>query len=196
MAVGCTPPPPAAAAEEEEAAYEAGGGEEDGWAGGEGGAWPEDGDGPLTSPLEPRAEGGWEAAAAAARPRRPAGTPNKRLKAAFRARQSLAGAGLRTDADTGVRRSTRERIRPLEYWRNETKSYGRDGSTRALCTLQTVTLRSPEPHWPAPDGRKRRAAAAAAAAAAAPAAKPPRRGAMVLSSDEEEEQATAGEESD
>jgi hypothetical protein len=107
------------------------------------------------------------AAARAKRATRPPGTPNKRLKAAMRARKSLAHAGLRTEEATGVRRSTRERLRPLEYWRNETKTYGR--THRSLPTVTAVTLRSPEPAWPAPDGWKPpRARAGRVPAAGAP----------------------------
>ena len=84
------------------------------------------------------------------RPRRPAGTPNKRLRAAFANRKSLAAAGLAVQ-DGGARRSTRDRMRPLEYWRNETKAYGR--THRSLPTVAAVTMRSPEPGWPAPEGR-------------------------------------------
>jgi len=107
-------------------------------------------------------------------PKRVAGTPNKRLRAAFAARKSLAAAGLTNRPPDGVRRSTRDRIRPLEYWRNETKAYGR--SHVSLPTVASVTLRSPEPVWPAPDGWGAKKLAetgvnVAAAAAAAPAAK-------------------------
>jgi len=85
----------------------------------------------------------------------------------MRARKSLAHAGLRTEEATGVRRSTRERLRPLEYWRNETKTYGR--THRSLPTVTAVTLRSPEPAWPAPDGWKPpRARAGRVPAAGAP----------------------------
>jgi len=82
----------------------------------------------------------------------PPGTPNKRLKAAFRGRKSLAWAGMQLEEGSGVRRSTRAHLRPLEYWRNETKAYGRQH--QSLPTVASVTLRSPEPQWPAPAGWK------------------------------------------
>ena len=39
-------------------------------------------------------------------------------------------------------------MRPLEYWRNEKKTYGR--SHNSLPTVKTVDLASPNPEWPAP----------------------------------------------
>ncbi|GFR49508.1 hypothetical protein Agub_g11548 [Astrephomene gubernaculifera] len=82
-------------------------------------------------------------------------------------RKSLAGAGLVVD-DVGVRRSTRNRVRPLEYWRGEVKSYGRDH--KSLITVKSIHMRTPEPEWPLPTGKqgraKRKARAVQAAAAA------------------------------
>lgn len=58
-----------------------------------------------------------------------------------------AGAGLLLDEDQGVRRSSRSRIRPLEYWRNEHKLYGREH--RTMPTVVGVETRTPNPQWPA-----------------------------------------------
>ncbi|ESQ35243.1 hypothetical protein EUTSA_v10006918mg [Eutrema salsugineum] len=43
----------------------------------------------------------------------------------FSRRKSLAGAGLQWEKESGVRRSTRIKSRPLEYWRGERFLYGR-----------------------------------------------------------------------
>ena len=59
---------------------------------------------------------------------------------------------MQLEEGSGVRRSTRAHLRPLEYWRNETKAYGRQH--QSLPTVASVTLRSPEPQWPAPAGWK------------------------------------------
>ena len=46
----------------------------------------------------------------------------------------------------GVRRSSRTRIKPLEYWRNEHKRYGREFKT--LPTVMGVETRTPNTQWP------------------------------------------------
>ena len=66
-------------------------------------------------------------------------TPNRRLKKDFASRKSLAGHGIKLDVDTGVRRSTRTRMRPLEYWRNEKKSYGRSHNSTFLKHVVHIT---------------------------------------------------------
>ena len=138
VAVGMTPP----AAVAWEAAAEDDGGAPAAWGGydDDDGGYGGNADVPVPTP-----------ASLVKRPRRPAGTPNKRLRAAFANRKSLAAAGLAVQDGTGARRSTRDRMRPLEYWRNETKAYGR--THRSLPTVAAVTMRSPEPGWPAPEGR-------------------------------------------
>lgn len=59
-------------------------------------------------------------------------TPNRRLKKDFASRKSLASHGIKLDEESGLRRSTRTRMRPLEYWRNEKKSYGRNHNSKSL----------------------------------------------------------------
>ncbi|GAX73176.1 hypothetical protein CEUSTIGMA_g629.t1 [Chlamydomonas eustigma] len=80
------------------------------------------------------------------RARRQAGerenTRNKR-------RKSLAGDGLALDLVDGRRKSTRGHQRPLEYWRNEHKIFGRDHKT--LPTVVRVETRTPNPLWPLTD---------------------------------------------
>lgn len=44
-----------------------------------------------------------------------------------------ADAGLVDDEELGVRRSTRSRIQPLQYWRGEKKTYGRHESACGWC---------------------------------------------------------------
>ncbi len=39
------------------------------------------------------------------------------------------GIGLTVD-EGGTRRSTRNRVRPLQYWRGESKTYGRDHNSK------------------------------------------------------------------
>ena len=56
--------------------------------------------------------------------------------------------------ETGLRRSTRRRVKPLQYWRNEKVEYGREHKT--LPTIASIALRSPDELWPAPDKRKPR----------------------------------------
>ncbi|GAQ86469.1 hypothetical protein KFL_002910070 [Klebsormidium nitens] len=77
------------------------------------------------------------------------GKKNKRLML-LHGRTSLADAGLRTEH--GVRRTTRARIRPLEFWRNETVVYER--SHNSLPTIARVVTLSPDPLWPRPEGRE------------------------------------------
>ncbi|GIL68456.1 hypothetical protein Vafri_21726 [Volvox africanus] len=77
-------------------------------------------------------------------------------------RKSLVAPNIGLVVDeNGSRRSTRTRVRPLEYWRGEGKSYGRDHKT--MPTVTTIMMRTPEPQWPLPSGKaeksKRRARA-------------------------------------
>eukprot|EP00198_Chlamydomonas_reinhardtii_P012332 XP_001701669.1 predicted protein [Chlamydomonas reinhardtii] len=62
-------------------------------------------------------------------------------------RKSLAGNGLTVD-EGGTRRSTRSRVRPLQYWRGEAKTYNRAHNT--LPTIKAIKMRTPEPKWPRP----------------------------------------------
>ena len=83
--------------------------------------------------------------------KRPAGTPHKRERKRFERRKSLTSAGLRDDlmeTEDGrpLRRSTRERTKPLEYWRGETKKYSR--VHQSLPTVEVVRTRTPNPVWP------------------------------------------------
>ena len=83
--------------------------------------------------------------------KRPAGTPHKRERKRFERRKSLSTAGLRDDlmeTEDGrpLRRSTRERTKPLEYWRGETKKYSR--VHQSLPTVEVVRTRTPNPVWP------------------------------------------------
>ncbi|GFH08909.1 uncharacterized protein HaLaN_03952 [Haematococcus lacustris] len=61
-------------------------------------------------------------------------------------RLATKGAGLLLDDGDGMRRSSRSRIRPLEYWRNEHKLYGRQHKT--LPTVVGIETRTPNPDWP------------------------------------------------
>ena len=83
-------------------------------------------------------------------PRRPAGTPHKLERARMEKRKSLAHAGSRHDLEDedgrALRRSQRQRTRPLEYWRGETKHYVRVHAS--LPTVETMTHRTPNPAWP------------------------------------------------
>ncbi|KAJ9520482.1 hypothetical protein QJQ45_007443 [Haematococcus lacustris] len=72
--------------------------------------------------------------------------PAHREATQFRSRRSLTGAGLLLDDSDGMRRSSRSRIRPLEYWRNEHKLYGRQHKT--LPTVVGIETRTPNPDWP------------------------------------------------
>jgi len=83
--------------------------------------------------------------------RPPSGTPHKRERKRFERRKSLSTAGLRDDlmeTEDGrpLRRSTRERTKPLEYWRGETKKYSR--VHQSLPTVEVVRTRTPNPAWP------------------------------------------------
>lgn len=110
----------------------------------------------------------------AAGPARPKGTPHKLERRRYERRKSLAAAGMRDDledeAGRPVRRSTRARSRPLEYWRGETKSYER--SHQSLPTVKQVAIRTPNPNWPltktphAGDEKKKRGGGAASRKAA------------------------------
>ena len=101
-------------------------------------------------------DGGALAQAAADQPRvanrRPKGEPHQRLRNMYKNRKSLAPHGLRTNEDTGLRRSTRRKVKPLQYWRNEKVEYGRQH--KSLPTIASIALRSPDEFWPAPDKRK------------------------------------------
>ena len=83
-------------------------------------------------------------------PRKPAGTPHKRERKEFSRRKSLVAAGSRHDLEhidgRPIRRSTRQRCKPLEYWRGETKHYTRTHAS--LPTVEEVTTRTPNPYWP------------------------------------------------
>ncbi|KAG1657973.1 hypothetical protein FOA52_008033 [Chlamydomonas sp. UWO 241] len=60
-------------------------------------------------------------------------------------RKSLSSAGMQAGVD-GTRRSTRAPQRPLEYWRNERKVFGR--AHKSLPTVVRVETRTPNPSWP------------------------------------------------
>ncbi|GIM12959.1 hypothetical protein Vretimale_16150 [Volvox reticuliferus] len=100
-------------------------------------------------------------AAAAQRPAAAAGSPghrtskgrvSKREYCALGRRKSLVAANIGLVIDEkGTRRSTRTRVRPLEYWRGEGKSYGRDYNT--MPTVTSIMMRTPEPQWPLPSGK-------------------------------------------
>lgn len=157
--MACSPMPAAEAAEAPQ--FDDGGFDDDA-----GGGWQSDGAGEEMPPLQ-----GTPVVAATPKPRRtrPAGTPYKRLRAAAMGRKSLAAAGSKLVAEGGgvVRRSARVPLRPLEYWRGETVQYGRakkdptatpsrgrTGPSSRVVSVVGVTLRSPEPQWPAPAGWK------------------------------------------
>ena len=82
---------------------------------------------------------------AAPRKRTVSGQPHKRLRAEMDRRKSLALAGLQASED-GVRRSTRQRSKPLEYWRGETKVYQRVHNS--LPTVVQLEKRTANPIWP------------------------------------------------
>ncbi|OUS45686.1 hypothetical protein BE221DRAFT_148078 [Ostreococcus tauri] len=82
---------------------------------------------------------------AAPRKRTTSGVPHKRLRAEMERRKSLALAGTQT-VQGGVRRSTRQRSKPLEYWRGETKVYQRVHSS--LPTVAQIERRTANPIWP------------------------------------------------
>ncbi|KAL3142808.1 hypothetical protein ABBQ38_003107 [Trebouxia sp. C0009 RCD-2024] len=69
---------------------------------------------------------------------------HQRLKACNRQRRSLAG-GEGLHGEVGVRRSSRDKHAPLEYWRNERKVYGRE--FRSLPTVHHYATRTPSPSW-------------------------------------------------
>ena len=81
----------------------------------------------------------------APRKRTTAGVPHKRLRAEMERRKSLALAGLQA-TEGGVRRSTRQRSKPLEYWRGETKVYQRVHNS--LPTVTQIERRTANPIWP------------------------------------------------
>jgi len=84
--------------------------------------------------------------------KKPLRSPHQRLKKHLKNRKSLAPHGLKTHEETGLRRSTRRKVKPLHYWRNEKVEYGREH--RSLATIVSISLRSPDEFWPAPDKRK------------------------------------------
>ena len=110
---------------------------------------------------------------AVAKMRKPRGPANQRLRDAFKLRQSLANKGTTCDEETGVRRSTRQRVRPLEWWRNEHVIYGREH--RSLASVVGVSMRSPDPLWPrnAPRVQKPKAKSRLGGNAGAPPPPPP-----------------------
>ncbi|GLC48564.1 hypothetical protein PLESTB_000111700 [Pleodorina starrii] len=134
------------------------------------------GAGPSNQPAPAAQQQQRAAAAAAAGPQRVAraSTIHAHEERLLGRRKSLAAAGhgLTIDEELGTRRSTRTRVRPLEYWRGETKSYGRNHKT--MPTVNAITMRTPEPQWPLPTGKeekaKRRARTKAKEEAAAAAA--------------------------
>jgi len=58
---------------------------------------------------------------------------------------TLPDAGMTEDSG-GVRRSSRVSIKPLEYWRNEHKRYGRE--FKSLTTILGIETRTPNSQWP------------------------------------------------
>ncbi|KAI3996172.1 hypothetical protein MKX01_022666 [Papaver californicum] len=66
-------------------------------------------------------------------------SPQNKMERQITRRKSLAGAG--TKWESGVRRSTRHRIRPLEYWKGERLLYGR--VHESLLTVIGVKYESP-----------------------------------------------------
>jgi len=60
---------------------------------------------------------------------------------------------MQTDA-AGVRRTSRMRVRPLEYWRNEKVVYSRKYAE--LPTVHHVEVHPPDPMWPMPQPKRRR----------------------------------------
>jgi len=58
-------------------------------------------------------------------------------------RKSLASANMQTDV-AGVRRTSRMRVRPLEYWRNEKVVYSRKyAELPTVHHVEVRTLRTP-----------------------------------------------------
>ena len=86
--------------------------------------------------------------------RRPRGEPHQRLRNYYKNRKSLATHGLKINEEDGLRRSTRRRVKPLQYWRNEKVEYERQH--RSLPTIAAIALRSPDECWPAPNPRNKR----------------------------------------
>ncbi|KAI3975154.1 hypothetical protein MKX01_030690 [Papaver californicum] len=66
-------------------------------------------------------------------------SPQNKMERQITRRKSLAGAG--TKWESGVRRSTRHRVRPLEYWKGERLLYGR--VHESLLTVIGVKYESP-----------------------------------------------------
>lgn len=79
---------------------------------------------------------------------------NQREKKAFKSRKSLQGGGSTMDNELGVRRSVRQKFRPLEYWRNEYKVFGRN--CQSLPTVVDLATRTPDPVWPRPSDKASR----------------------------------------
>ena len=86
--------------------------------------------------------------------RRPKGEPHQRLRNYYKNRKSLATHGLKISEEDGLRRSTRRRVKPLQYWRNEKVEYERQH--KSLPTIASIALRSPDECWPAPNPRNKR----------------------------------------
>lgn len=113
--------------------------------------------------------------------KRPREVLKRETEADRKARKSLAEDGLKVDESDGMRRSSRAHQRPLEYWRNEHKVFGRvhqselygssidpspglpsHPSLLSFTALPTVTryeTRTPNPSWPqsnkGKEGKKR-----------------------------------------
>ena len=67
--------------------------------------------------------------------------------------KSLSGAGMHM-TDEGLRRSSRQRVRPLEYWRNEKVVYSRKYAS--LPTVHHIEVHTPDPVWPMPQPKRRK----------------------------------------
>lgn len=96
--------------------------------------------------------------ARATREPRPKKPKHARLREQVRKRQSLAvpGVGLdRSPEQNRIRRSTRDRTKPIEWWRGEGFEYSRQ--FHSLATVGQWTTKAQDPIWPAPDPRPRRA---------------------------------------
>uniref|UniRef100_A0A061QPW6 Uncharacterized protein n=2 Tax=Tetraselmis sp. GSL018 TaxID=582737 RepID=A0A061QPW6_9CHLO len=80
--------------------------------------------------------------------------PNQRLREAAKRASTpgIIGAGTKTVG--GLRRSTRQRYQPLEYWRNEHKEYSRNHSS--MPTVVNVATRTPDSAWPMGKNHKTR----------------------------------------
>lgn len=89
------------------------------------------------------------AAAAGPAPQPPAPlprSPNARLKSELSRRKSLANCGTGVN-EQGVRRSRRDRIAPLEWWRNEQVVYSRAESKSAQPPPRALSLSAHRAVW-------------------------------------------------